>query len=38
MTKKEKPEIKTIEDVQQLPAEDQTKWEIATNWDTLTKL
>ena len=29
MTKKEKPEIKTIEDVQQLPAEEQTKWEIA---------
>ena len=47
MTKKEKPEIKTIEDVQQLPAEDQTKWEIAnelgyfdkivaTGWKSLT--
>ena len=47
MTKKEKPEIKTIEDVQQLPAEEQTKWEIAnelgyfdkivtTGWKSLT--
>ena len=43
MTKKEKPEIKTIEDVQQLPAKEQTKWEIAnelgyfdTGWKSLT--
>ena len=47
MTKKEKPEIKTMEDVQQLPVEEQTKWEIAnelgyfdkivaTGWKSLT--
>ena len=29
MTKKEKQEIKTMEDVHKLPAEEQTKWEIA---------
>ncbi len=29
MQKKEKPEIRSMADVQQLPAEEQTKWEIA---------
>ena len=29
MTKKEKQEIKTMEDVHKLPVEEQTKWEIA---------
>ena len=29
MIKKEKQEIKTMEDVHKLPVEEQTKWEIA---------
>ena len=29
MIKKEKPEIKTMDDVRLLPREEQTKWEIA---------
>lgn len=29
MNKKEKPEIKTMDDVRLLPREEQTKWEIA---------
>lgn len=29
MQKKEKPEIRSMEDVHKLPAEEQTKWEIA---------